>query len=186
MRLLSRFLRRSWLRWMLAAIVTVFVTIFCLGIAIYLTMLYYPRLGRISNFEEIKPGLMLPGTNYVIERLGNDFVLKNSISQNTTYLTDDNPYISRPRYTLLSHRGNLYLITMIDGGGSMGGYGFDIINISGDQPHNLMLDYSDMSVGLSCAYPRLDRDELEFEIEGHCDKFPIPTEPIRTYTVPLR
>ena len=61
------------------------MAIVCSGTALFLSPLYYSTLGRISNFAEITPG-SLPGTNYVIERSGEDLVLRNTVSQSTTNL----------------------------------------------------------------------------------------------------
>jgi hypothetical protein len=187
-----KFTLRRLLRWFVLLVIIVVIGVFCSVGSLILMVVYYPVLGRINNFQEIKPGIPIAGTNYsieetnsTIEQAGMDVMLKNNVSQRTAYITTiANPYVPAPRYTLLSHKQNLYFIMMDDNEGSAGGWDFEVYNITNDEPHDLA--GFDLGLGFSCTYPRLDGDSLEFEIVDHCDLFPIMLKPITYRYIQLK
>jgi hypothetical protein len=164
---LGRFFKR-----LLIAIGIGFLILCLFVIGTFVFVLYYPQLGRISGFQVFHSSVSLEDTNYVLDVVGNRIQLNNTETQSTfvtpTGFDPDNPM----QYTVLRHDGNIYLIVGGEHrGGNIGGYWFDIYNIT-NEPYSLQEDHAGFS-WLSCTFPRLDGDALEFETAHQCDLYPL-------------
>lgn len=166
------------------AVVLAFLALCLLVVAAFAFVLYYPQLGRMNDFRELRQSTTLSGTNYALELIGNDVRFRNTVTQ-SLYVTGlsslpDDPLL----YTLLRHRDNTYLIVGSDHeDGNIGGFWFDIFNITGE-PY--IVDDRGVLPHLSCTYPRLDGDALLFETAHQCDFYPFFVRDQLFYTVRLK
>src|SRR5258708_7569365 len=117
---------------------TLLAMIVCGGMALGVS-LYYPRLGRITDFQFLTPGLRISGTNYVSENNDDEVLLRNTITQKSINLGKLG-VPNLPAYKVLNYQNRLYLIIMNNSSGSFDGWDFTVYNITTDQPDDLNLD----------------------------------------------
>ena len=151
--------------------------VFLCGAGLFLDVWLYPTFGRINDFQAVKDGTLLAGTNYTLAINDGHVGLQNSITHQTI-----NTYGAN-QYSLLRHNDGLYFIQVEATSGSGNLLDFSIYNITTDQPR-IVTDNNGLSDYASCAYPRLDGDVLEFEQGQHCDFFPLFGGSIRSSRLP--
>ena len=147
-------------------------------------IIYYPKFGRITDFQLLNSNLHIPNTNYVIEKSDQGMALYNTSTQRNfdiEVVSDSN----FPAYNVLNYQNRRYLIIMNNSRGSFDGWAFSVYNITTNQPFDVNRDNPNLSVGLSCTYPRLDGDSLELESAEKCMFFPFPIMPVHSQKIQL-
>lgn len=133
---------------------------------------------------------MLPETNYTlgyhqVDAGDLELTLTNNATQTTTRLRTYSRHVTPATYTLLKHNNQVYLLLQSDSLGSARLTRYSVYNISGDEPINLTLQHPMMDAGLSCTYPRLVGDALEFSKAMYCDIDYFLNGDYSVYTIPL-
>jgi hypothetical protein len=151
------------------------IPLLCVCIVGGWAIINYDKLGRISDFTAVTDGLQVPGTPYSFafvpradEPNATEVRLRNSQTHSETGVSTMY-YSFYPAYRLLQHSGKSYLLFKLDNGGSAGGYIFNVLDITSDPPRYTFSD-DNLLAGVSCTYPRLEGDSLEFESAEKCDQ----------------
>jgi hypothetical protein len=170
------------LKRLLVAVVAGLLALCLLFAGLVALVWYYPQLGRLP-MQALSETTSLEGTDYILELVGAQFLLENAVTHSKyptgLHYRADDPMV----YTVLQHHGSTYLIVGGDHeGGNIGGYWFDIFNITAE-PY--WLDNGTLFPYLSCVYPRLEGDALLFETAHQCDIYVLAPDK-RAYTVALK
>lgn len=169
----------------IGCLIVLMLPLLCIGMLVWLVV-YYPKLGRITDFHVIQDGDVIAGTPYKIIKLTDRFVVRNQVTgteKQIAYRDDDSYYSQMQAYTVLVHKGMFFLITKYGNSGSGGGDTYSVFNLKTNPPYDV-LEGEEM-LSFSCTYPRLEGDALQFDTAEHCDMFPLVTTPIRGFLIKL-
>ncbi len=144
---------------------------------------YYPRLGRITNFQIMSDNARLGDTHYVIERQPDTYsllqderyryVLRNEVSRAELSLGSVPRHYFQPEYTVLRRENRTYLIAKLSADIYTGGEVhpvllFNIYDITDGTPRDLGREAQHPEGYWSCSYPKLEDDQLVFELTSGC------------------
>lgn len=162
----------------------------CLCVATTVYWFGYNRIGRVTDFRAMSDGLQIPNTNYMLRvtllsssdsKVPNtyEYALENLSSNNRFTLgrwSKAGDWTTAPSFAFLENNNSAYFFTKRSSGGSSGTSIYNIFNITGEKPEPISNPNGSNIVNTdfySCTYPRLTRNELQFENAFDCDFYPI-------------